>query len=66
VSPLRILLADDHDAVLAEVREELGADWNHRHRNERPEYRGSVPVFNPDVVPIFDGIEASERSPGSE
>ena len=66
--PIRILLADDNDAVLAAVREELGAEF---------EIIGTVTngldaveavrLFNPDVLvmdiamPVLDGIAASER-----
>jgi DNA-binding NarL/FixJ family response regulator len=65
---LRILLADDNDEVLAAVREELGEEFeiigtvtNGQDAVE------AVSLFNPDVVvmdiamPVFDGIEASER-----
>jgi DNA-binding NarL/FixJ family response regulator len=48
---IRILLADDNDAVLAEVREELGAEFetigtvtNGRDAVE------AMQLFNPDVV----------------
>ena len=66
--PIRILLADDNDEVLAAVREELGAEFeiigtvtNGQDAVE------AVRLFNPDVVvmdiamPVFDGIEAAER-----
>jgi DNA-binding NarL/FixJ family response regulator len=65
---LRILLADDNDEGLAAVREELGEEFeiigtvtNGQDAVE------AVSLFNPDVVvmdiamPVFDGIEASER-----
>ena len=66
--PIRILLADDNDAVLAEVREELGAEFeiigtvtNGQDAVE------AVRLFNPDVLvidiamPVLDGIGALER-----
>ena len=66
--PIRILLADDNDVVLAEVRELLekefeiiGTVTNGQDAVE------AVRLFDPDVVvldiamPILDGIEASER-----
>ena len=66
--PLRILLADDNDEVLAEVREELGAEFeiigtvtNGQDAVE------AVRLFNPEVVvldigmPVLDGIGALER-----
>ena len=66
--PIRILLADDNDAVLAEVREELEAEFeiigtvtNGQDAVE------AVRLFDPDVVvmdiamPVLDGIEALER-----
>jgi DNA-binding NarL/FixJ family response regulator len=65
---LRILLADDNDEVLAEVREELGAEFeiigtvtNGQDAVE------AVRLFNPEVVvldigmPVLDGIGALER-----
>ncbi len=68
MTPLRILLADDNDEVLAAVREELGEEFeiigtvtNGQDAVE------AVSLFNPDVLvmdiamPVFDGIEASER-----
>ena len=66
--PIRLLLADDNDAVLAEIRQELGQKF---------EIIGSVTNgqdaveavhrFDPDVVvldialPVLDGIGASSR-----
>jgi len=68
VSPIRILLADDNDEILAEVRELLekefeiiGTVTNGQDAVE------AVRHFNPDVVvldiamPVLGGIEASER-----
>jgi len=68
VHPIRILLADDNDEVLAAVREELGAEFeiigtvtNGQDAVE------AVRLFDPDVVvmdiamPVLDGIEALER-----
>ena len=62
MSPLRILLADDNDEVLAEVREVLGAEFeiigtvtNGQDAVE------AVRLFNPDVV-VLD-IAMPCRSP---
>jgi CheY-like chemotaxis protein len=68
VPPIRKLLADDNDEVLAAVREELGAEFeiigtvaNGQDAVE------AVRLFDPDVVvmdiamPILDGIGAAER-----
>ena len=66
--PIRILLADDNDEILAEVRELLekefeiiGTVTNGQDAVE------AVRLFDPDVVvmdiamPVLDGIEALER-----
>jgi len=68
VCPIRILLADDNDEILAEVRELLekefeiiGTVTNGQDAVE------AVRLFNPDVVvldiamPVLDGIGALER-----
>ena len=68
MSPTRVFLADDNDEVLAEVREELGAEFeiigtvtNGQDAVE------AVRLFNPEVVvldigmPVLDGIGALER-----
>ena len=68
MSPLRILLADDNDEVLAEVREVLGAEFeiigtvtNGQDAVE------AVRLLKPDVVvlditmPVLGGIEALEQ-----
>ena len=68
VPPIRILLADDNDEILAEVRELLEKDFeiigtvtNGQDAVE------AVRLFNPDVLvmdiamPVLDGIAASER-----
>jgi DNA-binding NarL/FixJ family response regulator len=68
MSPTRVFLADDNDEVLAEVREELAAEFeiigtvtNGQDAVE------AVRLFNPDVavldiaMPVLDGIEALKR-----
>ena len=68
MSPLRIVLADDNDEVLAEVREVLGAEFeiigtvtNGQDAVE------AVRLLKPDVVvlditmPVLGGIEALEQ-----
>ena len=68
MSPTRVFLADDNDEVLAEVREELAAEFeiigtvtNGQDAVE------AVRLFNPEVVvldigmPVLDGIGALER-----
>jgi two-component system nitrate/nitrite response regulator NarL len=68
VAPLRILLADDNDAVLAEVREELEAEFEIiGTATNGQDAVEAVRLFSPDVVvldismPVLDGIEVLEQ-----
>jgi two-component system, NarL family, nitrate/nitrite response regulator NarL len=68
VSPLRILLADDNDGILGEIREELGEEFEIiGTASNGQDAVDAVLRFEPDIVvldiamPIMDGIQAALR-----
>jgi DNA-binding NarL/FixJ family response regulator len=68
MAPLRILLADDNDAVLCEIREELGEEFEIiGTASNGQDAVDAVLRFDPDVavldiaMPILDGIQAASR-----
>ena len=68
MAPIRILLADDNDAVLAEIRELLGEEFEIIGTvSNGQDAVEAVLRFDPDVVvldmamPILDGLQAASR-----
>ena len=68
MSPLRILLADDNDGILAEIRQELGEEFKIIGTASNGQDAVDAALrFDPDVVvldiamPMLDGIQAALR-----
>jgi DNA-binding NarL/FixJ family response regulator len=68
MAPTRILLADDNDEVLGEIREELGEEFEIISTvSNGQDAIDAVLRFNPEVavldmvMPVIDGVQAAVR-----